>query len=150
EPGARPSDYHIRNGSFECVDGEILYSMIRHFKPAHIIEIGSGASTSLSGKAALRNREDGHACSFVAYEPYPRGALKKGIPGLDELRKIRIEKVALSEFSSLGANDILFIDSTHVLKIGSDVQYIYLEILPRLAKGVIVHIHDIFLPNEYP
>jgi len=62
----------------------------------------------------------------------------------------KVQDIPLSEFKKLSENDILFIDSSHVLKIGSDVQYLYLEVLPRLNKGVIVHAHDIFLPAEYP
>ena len=76
--------------------------------------------------------------------------MKNGFPGLSQLVLSKIQDVPLSEFCSLEENDILFIDSSHVLKVGSDVQHEYLEILPRLKKGVIVHCHDIFLPEEYP
>jgi predicted O-methyltransferase YrrM len=132
------------------VDGEILYCFIRHFKPKRIIEIGSGYSTRLSLLAARRNAEDGHArAGVIACEPYPEEVLSRGLDGLT-LRQTFVQDVPLTEFDSLQANDILFIDSSHVLKIGSDVQYEYLEILPRLRPGVIVHVHDIFLPAEYP
>lgn len=146
-----PYQYYVNNGAIESVDGEILYCMIRHFKPKKIFEIGSGNSTYLSAQAVLKNKEDnGHECELIAFEPYPNDVLEAGFPGLSELISTKIQDVPLSGFSKLKENDFLFIDSSHVLKIGSDVQYQYLEILPRLNKGVIVHLHDIFLPAEYP
>ena len=83
---------------------------------------------------------------LYAIEPYPNSTLKNGFPGLTALIQKPLEEVDLDLFLGLEENDILFIDSTHVLKIGGDVKYEYLEILPRLKKGVIVHIHDIFFP----
>lgn len=145
-----PYQFYVNNDSFKPVDGEVLYCMIRHFKPRRIIEIGSGHSTYLSAQAVLKNREDGINTKLVAIEPYPNDTLKEGFPGLSQLITSKVQNVPLSEFSKLEKNDILFIDSSHVLKIGSDVRYEYLEILPRLKKGVLVHIHDIFFPSEYP
>lgn len=151
-PSLKPYDYYIKNGAFESVDGEILYCMIRHFKPRKIIEIGSGYSTCLSAQAILKNKEEekNYRGELIAIEPYPNEVLKSGFPGLSQLITKRVQDIPLDFFVQLGENDILFIDSTHVLKIGSDVHYEYLEILPRLNKGVIIHIHDIFLPAEYP
>jgi len=146
-----PYRYYVNNCGFGGMDGELLYCIIRHFRPRKIIEIGSGNSTYLSAQAILKNVEDknGYECELTAIEPYPNPVLKKGFPGLTRLVQKRIQDVPFSEFEKLGENDILFIDSSHVLKIGSDVQYEYLEILPRLRKGVLVHSHDIFLPSEY-
>lgn len=146
-----PYQYYVNNGGFESVDGEILYCMIRYFKPKRIIEIGSGNSTYLSAQAILKNKEKNRMdFELIAIEPYPSKVLEKGFPGLSKLIKKEVQDVNLTEFGQLKENDILFIDSSHVLKIGSDVQYEYLEILPRLNKSVIVHIHDIFFPSEYP
>lgn len=143
--------YYVNNRAFESVDGEVLYCMIRHFKPRRIFEIGSGNSTYLSAQAALKNKKDHHVdCDLVAFEPYPNNTLKIGFPGLTKLVVTKVQDIPLSTFAQLKEDDILFIDSSHVLKIGGDVQYEYLEILPRLSKGVIVHIHDIFIPSEYP
>jgi len=144
--------YYVDNRGFESVDGEILYCMIRHFKPKRFIEIGSGNSTYLSAQAILKNKEEGNAYEYelVAIEPYPNDILKAGFPGLSKLVSKKVQDIPLSEFRKLRENDILFIDSSHVLKIGSDVQFEYLEILPRLHTGVVVHLHDIFLPAEYP
>jgi Methyltransferase domain len=145
-----PHEFSFENDSFGPVDAEVLYSMVRLFKPRKILEIGSGNSTYISAKAAVRNKEEGSDCELVCIEPYPNAALRKGFPGMSRLIASPMQQIPLAEFESLGENDILFIDSSHVLKIASDVQRIYLEVLPVLRKGVIVHIHDIFLPAEYP
>jgi len=146
-----PHQYYINNEEFGSVDGEILYCMICYFKPRRIIEIGSGNSTYLSAQAILRNKEEnGMDCELISIDPYPNKILQKGFPGLSKLIKKEAQDVELSLFAQLKENDILFIDSSHVLKIDSDVQYEYLEILPRLNKGVIIHSHDIFFPVEYP
>jgi predicted O-methyltransferase YrrM len=145
-----PYQYYTHNTSFSTINGEILYCMIRHFKPKKVLEIGSGNSTFVSAQALLKNKLEHNEGELVAIEPYPKQILKDGFPGLTRLIQRNLQDVPLSEFESLQENDILFIDSSHMLKLGSDVQYEYLEILPRLKKGVIVHIHDIFLPAEYP
>jgi predicted O-methyltransferase YrrM len=149
---ATPYEYYVNNGTFESVDGEILYCMIRHLKPRIVLEIGSGYSTYLSAAAIRKNADEvtGYQCELTAIEPYPRKTLRRGFPGLSRLVSSEVQDVPLSEFGRLAENDILFIDSSHVLRIGNDVQYEYLEILPRLRKGVVVHIHDVFLPAEYP
>jgi predicted O-methyltransferase YrrM len=146
-----PSQFYLNNGTYQSVDAEMLYSMVRHYKPRKMIEIGSGFSTYLAAQALLKNdTADGVRCQFTAIEPYPNDVLAAGFPGMTRLLRDKVQTAALAEFEALEENDILFIDSSHVLKIGSDVHYEYLEILPRLKKGVIVHIHDIFLPAEYP
>ena len=149
---SRSYEYFVNNGNFESVDGEILYCIIRHFKPKRVIEIGSGNSTYLSALAIQINKEEDpkYTCEFTAIEPYPNKVLQDGFPNLSSLIKEPVQSVPLSAFKELDENDILFIDSSHVLKVGSDVQYEYNEILPRLNKGVLIHVHDIFLPFEYP
>jgi len=132
-------------------DWEALYSMIRLFKPRRMIEIGSGISTQVSAKAIQKNREEsGIEATFIAIEPYPDQVLIDGFPGLSELKRMPVQNVPLAEFEQLRENDILFIDSSHILKIGSDVQYEFLEIIPRLHRGVLIHVHDVFFPYEYP
>ena len=146
-----PYQYYIKNPMFGSIDAEILYCMIRNFKPRKIIEIGSGYSTRLSAQAILKNQEeDSYKCVLVAIEPYPQAVLKTGFPGLSELVTKPVQEIPLAKFEELNQNDILSIDSSHVLRTGGDVQYEYLEILPRLQKGVIVQIHDIRLPEDYP
>ncbi|UCG55030.1 MAG: class I SAM-dependent methyltransferase [Dehalococcoidia bacterium] len=148
---SKPWQYHYYNPSFGPVDAEVLYCITRYFRPKKVIEIGSGYSTYILAEAILKNAEEyGYRADLTAIEPYPNKVLKAGFPGLSRLITEKVEEVDLTEFESLEENDILLIDSSHVLKIGGDVYYEYTEILPRLKKGVIVHIHDIFFPSEYP
>jgi len=150
-PTPEPHQFHFNNGTFEHGDAELLYSLVRHRKPRRMIEVGSGYSTLLAAAACERNRlEDGIECELEAVEPFPFAVLEGGIPGLTRLLKKPLEELDPRHFEKLDAGDILFLDSTHVLKTGSDVQILYLEVLPRLRPGVLVHVHDIFLPFEYP
>jgi predicted O-methyltransferase YrrM len=152
QPTGRPADYHLDNPMFAKVDAEILYCMVRQRKPRRVIEIGSGNSTKITTLALERNaaQDPSKDGSVVAIEPYPSDVLLGGLPRLEELIVKPVQEVPLSLFDQLSAGDILFIDSSHVLKIGSDVQYEFLEIVPRVAPGVAVHVHDVFLPAEYP
>jgi Methyltransferase domain len=147
-----PYHYYVDNGAFVSVDGELLYCMIRHFKPRKILEIGSGYSTFLSAQAIYANNQElnNYQCQLITIDPYPNNIIKGGFPGFTKNIEKKVQDIPLSEFIKLEENDILFIDSSHVLKIGSDVHYLILDVLPRLKPGVIVHFHDIFLPKEYP
>jgi Methyltransferase domain len=120
--------------------------MVRHFRPRRIVEIGSGFSTMVSAQAALRNG----STQLIAVEPHPSELLRKGFPGLTTLIPRKVEEVDPALFAGLGSGDILFIDSSHVVRTGGDVNFLYLELLPRLADGVVVHVHDVFLPRDYP
>jgi SAM-dependent methyltransferase len=149
-PHERPegSDgFYLTNGMFDGTDALAYYCIIRHFQPKVVIEVGSGLSTRLAALAALRN---GGQTSVIAIDPKPSEALSSGFDGLTTLRDERVEEIELDFFSQLSANDVLFIDSSHVSKVGGDVNFLFLEVLPRLRPGVIVHLHDVFLPAEYP
>lgn len=148
---SRTTEFLLGNGYFDSVDAEILYGIVRRFKPRRIFEIGSGFSTLLVENAIRDNRgeDSSYACEHVAIDPFPADFLSKGGNGLTVLPK-RVQDVPLSTFQNLERNDVLFIDSSHVLAIGSDVRFEYLEILPRLNPGVLIHCHDIFFPAEYP
>lgn len=131
------------------VEAYFLHCMIRYLKPGRIIEVGSGVSTFFALNALDMNRKDSNHASAEMHcvEPYPSKKLEE----LQSEKRIilqvkEVQDVPASFFESLGENDILFIDSTHAGKIDSDVFYIYLEILPRLKTGVVVHIHDIYFP----
>ncbi|HEY6131479.1 MAG TPA: class I SAM-dependent methyltransferase, partial [Halioglobus sp.] len=134
--------YYYDNPAFSYCDAIILFCMIRKMKPNKIIEAGSGFSSCVSLDTNDLFFNGNIDLTFI--EPYPR-LLRSLLTDEDENRvrtiPCRLQDVELSEFDSLQANDILFIDSTHVSKIGSDVNYIFFEILPRLAQGVIVHFH---------
>lgn len=144
-----PNQFYINNGGFESTDAEILYCMIRYFKPEKIIEIGSGSSTLLIKKAVKCNEEEGLRTNFSVFDPFPSQIIKSS-PKISKLHITKVQEVPRSVFKLLKKNDILFIDSSHIVNIGSDVQYLILEILPSLNKGVIIHFHDIYIPNEYP
>ena len=130
---------------FRGVDALVAYCMIRHFQPELIAEVGSGWSSLVLGQAAAKNKNS----ALICIDPFPGDLLRKGIPGLRSLIEKNIQDIDLEFFSQLGSGDVLFIDSSHTVKIGGDVNYLFLEVLPRLRPGVIVHVHDIFLPFEY-
>lgn len=146
---AGPLEYCYENESFLCGDSEYLYSVIRHFKPGKIIEIGSGNSTLMAIKAIQANKVEApdYSCQHVCIEPYEMQWLES--TGVQVIRQ-RVEEVDVAVFDDLGQNDILFIDSSHVIRPQGDVLFEYLELLPRLRSGVLVHIHDIFTPQDYP
>lgn len=136
-----------KNIGLSLVDAFVLYAMIRLKKPSIMVEIGSGHSTRIALKALTKNREEGFDFSFTAIEPYPPSFLNEiKIPGFKLLVK-KVENVPLDFFSDI---DLLFIDSSHVSKIGSDVNFEILEIVPHLKKGSLIHWHDIMFPQEYP
>jgi len=138
--------FYFGNLAFDGIDALSYYGLIRLLKPKKIIEIGSGWSTKIAARASLENK----TTQLYSVEPYPQPVLKKGFPGFKKLIEKKVEDVNLDFFQSLESGDILFIDSSHVVRIGGDVNYIFFEILPRLKKGVYVHFHDIFFPYEYP
>jgi Methyltransferase domain len=139
------SQFYLGNGLFDGVDALVAYCIVRHFQPRLIIEVGSGFSSLVLGQAIEKNKNSGLIC----VEPFPREFLRERFPGLQSLIEKKVQDIGLEFFSQLSSGDILFIDSSHTVKIGSDVNYLFLEVLPRLNPGVIVHVHDIFLPFEY-
>jgi hypothetical protein len=148
---APPGTFFLQNENYETVDAELLYAMLRARKPRRVLELGSGFTTLLIGDAARRNAVEGVETEHLAYDPFPRAQ----ILGDDLLPPTRFEalpatEVPLEAFAWLQSGDVLFVDTTHTVKLGSDVNYIALEVLPTLAPGVIIHFHDIFLPWEYP
>jgi predicted O-methyltransferase YrrM len=141
--------YFTDNGSFEAVDGELAYAMVRHLRPKRVIEIGSGFSTLALAAACRANEAEGSPSALVSIDPYPRAGLLDGVSGLEALRQLPAQDVALEELTSLAANDVLFVDSSHVVRTRGEVNLVVLEVLPVLDPGVIVHFHDLFLPYEY-
>lgn len=113
-----------------------------------MLEVGSGFSTLLT--VDVKHRFLGGNLDITCIEPFPRPFLKSGLNGLTRLIERKVQDVALVEFEQLMPGDILFIDSSHVAKTGSDVNFLYFEVLPRLRPGVRIHVHDIFFPNDYP
>ena len=138
--------FYLDNGMYEAGDAELLYAMVRRYKPARMIELGSGFTTLVAAEACERNTHDGATCDYVVHDPYPRDL----VPGdAASLREQRAQDVPLGDFDALGEGDMLIVDTTHVVKMGGDVNRVVLDVLPRLAPGVLVHFHDIWLPWEY-
>jgi predicted O-methyltransferase YrrM len=142
--------YYYINPSYSYTDALTLYSMLRKFKPRRIIEIGSGYSSCVMLDTAERFLDD--TVNFTFIEPYPEllHSLIKEQDKKHTILPVKLQDVDRDIFKSLGKNDILFVDSTHVSKLGSDVNRIMFEILPILQQGVLIHFHDIFWPFEYP
>lgn len=140
-------DFYTQNSQFSWLDSRTLFVLLRHWRPKRMIEVGSGFSTLLAADVKRRFLDGQMQLSCI--EPYPRPFLHQKQLGIDRLIEKKVQEVPFEVFQELQAGDILFIDSSHVAKTGSDVNFLYLEVLPRLAPGVIVHIHDIFLPMDY-
>lgn len=149
-PSREAERFHFNNGYFERVDAEIAYSIVRHFQPAKIIEVGSGNTTKLLAEALSRNEQEGHPGELISIEPHPMPILTRGFHGLSRLIAEPVQNVPLDLFQSLDRHDILFLDSSHVVSLGSDVVHEFLHILPLLKSGVVIHLHDIFMPYDYP
>ncbi len=150
EQGAADAElgyFYTQNSQFSWLDSRMLFSLLRSWRPARIVEVGSGYSSLLMSD--VNRRFLGGHTKIECVEPYPRPFLRRTDLALNLIEK-RVQDIPLAFFESLEANDLLFIDSSHVAKTGSDVNYLYLQILPRLKPGVRIHIHDIFLPTEYP
>lgn len=149
-PHGDPEDgeYYASNGQFPPLDAWILEGTLRHVRPSRLIEVGSGFSSLI---AAEVNRDHlGRTMQFTCIEPYPRGFLQRGVDGITEVLVTKVEDVQLARFDALGPGDVLFIDTSHVVRTGGDVVWLFGRVLPRLRAGVYVHIHDVFLPGDYP
>ena len=143
--------YYTNNPAFGSSDAFSLHGMIRHFKPKRLIEVGSGLSSCVT--LDVNEQHCNNAIELTFIEPYPdllKRLMRKEDLARHTIMPSRLQDVPLDVFAKLQADDILFIDSTHVSKLNSDVNYLFFEILPRLATGVIVHVHDIFYPFDYP
>lgn len=137
------------NGRYGEGDAEMFYNMIRHFKPRRIVEVGSGQSTLLALLAIAANRRDDPAydCRVTCIEPYEQPWLES--LGAEVVRKC-VEDCPDNAILSLEPGDIFFIDSSHVIRPQGDVLHVFLYLLPQLMPGVLVHIHDVFVPRDYP
>lgn len=151
EPGFR---YHFDNPSYAWADGIVMHAMLRHIQPARVIEVGSGHSSAMILDTVDRwlDRDD-RKVQVRFIEPYPE--LLNGLLRDEDRDRVTIDAkpvqdVDLEVFKTLRSGDVLVIDSTHVAKAGSDVNHLFLQVLPSLADGVWIHIHDIFMPFEYP
>jgi hypothetical protein len=148
EPTGDPHEYFKRQDAYPELDAYVLQAMLRHLEPRRMIEVGSGLSSLVTARV---NRELlGGNMQFTCIEPYPPEYLVTGVPGIFDLREEKIQDTPIEIFDELGHNDVLFIDTSHTVKTGGDVTWIYNQVIPRLNPGVVVHMHDAFLPGDYP
>lgn len=133
-----------KNDFFPGLDMVLLYTLLAQLQPKRYLEIGSGTSTKLAAKVRA---EQQLSFSITCIDPSPR---KEITAVADEWLNVPLQQAPLSLFENLEANDVLFFDGSHLLHANSDVQWFFLEVLPRLKKGVVVQVHDIYLPYDYP
>lgn len=141
---AQGSGYQLDNGYFDSPDAEALYLMIRRAKPRRVIEVGCGNSTRITRQAII---DGGLDTTLTAIDPWPRADIADVV---DDFIQAPLESVSPEVFSDLGAGDVLFIDSSHQVRMSNDVAHLFCRIIPALASGVVIHVHDVFLPYEYP
>jgi hypothetical protein len=149
DPPGDEEGYHYDNPFYGPADAAVLYGMVRRHRPRRVLEIGAGFSTLVLAAAAARNAADGAPVEHRVVDPHPSPVLGR-LGSRISVRAQEATDVPLREFASLGAGDVLFVDTTHTVRIAGDVVYLLLEAIPALAPGVIVHVHDVFRPYEYP
>ena len=142
--GKNDTGYKPNNGYFDSPDAEALYLLIRDYKPQRIIEVGCGNSTKVSRQAVIDGQLE---TTITAIDPMPRTDIAHLV---DRFEQTYLENVPDQMFDALETGDMLFIDSSHQVRLANDVAHLFCRIIPRLAAGVIIHVHDIFLPYEYP
>jgi hypothetical protein len=141
-----PEEFFWNNPAFSHSDAMSYYCVIRHFKPNHVLEIGSGFSTLVADKAIKKNGIG----KITIIEPYPKEFLRR-LESVHNIIESFAQDIPVFEFVKLvECSDIWFIDSTHTVKIGSDCLYIYLKVMPEISKDIVVHSHDIYLPFGMP
>jgi tRNA (mo5U34)-methyltransferase len=148
EDTGEPHEYHTGNERFSAVDAWMLQAIVRHFTPTRVIDVGGGWSSLVTARV---NREYlGGAIDFTCIDPTPPELLQGGVDGISRIIERHVQEIAIDTFLALRDGDILFIDSSHTVTTGGDVTFLVQEVLPRLAPGVVVHFHDVFLPMDYP
>ena len=135
------------DGGYGEIESQLLYAFIRRKKPAKIVQIGCGVSTAVILRAAI---DEGYCPEIVCIEPFPTEYLER-LAAEQSIRLIKekAQKVDIQVLSDISANDLLFVDSTHTVKPGSEVNRLILEVFPRLKKGTWIHLHDIYFPYDF-
>lgn len=133
-----PHGYDRGNSMYPMVDGEILYAMLRHLEPRRVVEVGAGWSTRV-----IRDALAGRDVTHRSFDPHPTSPIA-------DVEPLRAQDIPAAVFAELEAGDVLFVDTTHTVKVGGDVLRLVLEVMPALAPGVVIHIHDFYRPFEYP
>jgi len=139
----------VANGAlgYGKIEADILYSVVYTRRPRRMIQVGAGASTWIALEAA---KDAGYGIQITCVDPYPTDFLQQlSSDGKITLRHAPVQELAINELTDLEPGDIFFVDSTHTVSIGSDVNYLILEVFPRLPKGTLAHLHDITMPFDY-
>lgn len=144
DPARNQTGYRIGNGYYDSPDADALYLMIRRLAPKRVIEVGCGNSTRVTRQAIIDGEMD---TQITAIDPYPRADIAHVV---DHFEQKRLEEVDPALFDQLEAGDVLFINSSHVVRMSNDVAHLFCRIIPALKPGVVIHVHDVFLPYEYP
>jgi hypothetical protein len=146
DPARNDVRYAFDNPYFLSPDAEVLYAFVRTLRPGRIVEVGSGNSTRVARQAI---RDGGLGTELISIDPHPRADVR-GFA--DRVIQTPVERAVedWSVFASIEPGDVLFIDSSHILAAGNDCVALYLQVLPKMPAGVVVHVHDVFLPYEYP
>ncbi len=151
DPPPGPPAYHWANDFWRGGDAMVQYALLRAAKPRRVVEIGSGWSSLLLARALERNEAEGvEPTSVDQVEPYPRRELLSALPEHWRLHDVMLQRADLSLFEALEEGDVCFCDGSHVARAGSDVVWFFFEVLPRLRPGVLIHLHDICWPADYP
>ncbi|TMV08826.1 class I SAM-dependent methyltransferase [Ruegeria sediminis] len=144
DPSSNQTGYQPGNGYYDSPDADALYLMIRRFRPKRVVEVGCGNSTRVTRQAVM---DGGIETEITAIDPFPRADIAHVV---DHFEQKRLEQVDPALFAGLEAGDVLFIDSSHVVRMSNDVAHLFCRIIPELKPGVVIHVHDVFLPYEYP
>jgi predicted O-methyltransferase YrrM len=149
DPPGNADGYFLDNSMYGPVDAALLHAIVRWAKPSRILEVGAGFSTLVASGAAQLNAADGSPVDHRVVDPYPSPVLAR-LGDRVGVRPLGATEIPAEDFAALGSGDVLFIDTTHTLRPANDVLFLLLEAVPALAPGVIVHVHDVFRPYEYP
>jgi glycosyltransferase involved in cell wall biosynthesis len=149
DPDAPVGKFRLDNQTYDRVDAELLYATVRHFKPRRFVELGSGYSTLVAWEALRANSLEGHAGELSVLDPHPSPHVTSRSELAARVSPLAAQDVPEEVVEELEPSDILFVDTSHTVKIGGDVNRIVLDLLPKVAPGVVVHFHDVFLPKDY-
>jgi hypothetical protein len=146
-PEHQPGEFVWENGAFGAADAYAYYGLLRELKPRHVVEVGAGASSLVLGRALEAN---GGSVPVTLIDPGPRWQVLGELPEGWQLVETIVQQADLKLFDPLGEGDVLFYDGSHCAETGGDVNWMFFEVLPRLAPGVWIHFHDLFWPFDYP
>jgi glycosyltransferase involved in cell wall biosynthesis/predicted O-methyltransferase YrrM len=149
DPSAQTGTFRLGNNTYDRVDAELLYALVRHLGPRRYVELGSGYSTLVAWEALQANAREGRGGELTCFDPYPSPHVLARSELAARVESVGAQNLPESVVGDLEASDVLFVDTSHTVKLGGDVNRIVLDLLPLAARGVVVHFHDVFLPADY-